>query len=106
MEEPQSLEQALRETEARVAFLERHAGRRAALFARGKGLQAALINHRRLAQHRGVPLWEAAQRGAMRMLVLAIGCGVLITGAAALDATLSGVAIVIAFGVLIYEGQR
>ena len=51
-------------------------------------------------------MWEGAQRGALRMVVLAAGCAALITGASALDETLGGVAIVVSMGLLVLEGMR
>jgi diacylglycerol kinase len=51
-------------------------------------------------------MWEGAQRAAFRTLVLAVGCVLVISGAATLDATAGGVAIVASFAVLLVEALR
>jgi len=71
-----------------------------------RSLLAKMIKRRQRVQQRGVPMWEAAQRGALRMVVLGVGCIALITGATALDGTFGGVAIVVSMGVLVLEGMR
>lgn len=93
----------LEETRAQVAALE------VSVHARREVVQQAqqtIERLRRRRQRRASPLWEGAQRGAVRTVVLAVGCVLLIAGAATLDGTFGGVAIVGAFGVMLMEGLR
>lgn len=106
MNEPEALDEALREANARVAWLEAQIAPRKDAEAKARLLLSKLIKRRQRVQQRGVPMWEGAQRAALRMVVLAIGCAALITGAAALDGTLGGVSIVLTMGVLVVEGMR
>ena len=106
MQDPAPVEETLRETQARVEWLEAERARRQAAVDEARTLRTALISHRQRAKRRGVQMLEGAQRGALRMVVLAVGCGALICGASALDATGSGVAIVVSFSVLVLEGLR
>lgn len=99
-------EAALREAQAQLDWLESQSAPRRAAEANARVLLGQLIKRRQRAQQRGVPMWEGAQRGALRMVVLAAGCVVLITGATALDGTLGGVGIVVAMGVLVLESMR
>jgi hypothetical protein len=100
------LDDALREAQDQLAGLEVHRAPRQRAEAEARALVGKLIKRRQRVQQRGVPMWEAAQRAGLRMLVLAIGCAALITGATALDGTLGGVAIVVAMGLLVLEGMR
>jgi hypothetical protein len=100
------LDDALRDAQDRVAALEAQLAPRQVAENEARALLGKLIKRRQRVQQRGVPMWEAAQRGALRMVVLAVGCSALITGATALDGTLGGVAIVISMGLLVVEGMR
>lgn len=102
----EGLEETLRATEARVSALEASVASRQTAEAEALRLLGQLTRRRQRAQQRGVPMWEGAQRGALRMVVLAAGCAALITGATALDETLGGVAIVTSMGLLVLEGMR
>jgi hypothetical protein len=100
------VDQALQAAHERVAALEAHLAPRQSAEAEARVLLGKLIKRRQRVQQRGVPMWEAAQRGALRMVVLAAGCTALITGAMALHPTLGGAAIVISMGLLVFEGMR
>jgi multidrug efflux pump subunit AcrA (membrane-fusion protein) len=100
------LEQALQEAQERVATLEAQLAPRQTAEAEARILLGKLIKKRQRVQQRGVPMWEAAQRGALRMVVLAAGCIALITGSMALDGTLGTGAIVISMFLLVFEGMR
>ena len=102
----QELEEALHEVQGRVDWLEAQLAPRQQREAAARALLGKLIKRRQRVQQRGVQTWEGAQRGALRMVVLAVGCAALITGATALDAGFGGVAIVVAMGVLTFEGMR
>lgn len=106
MQEPQPLEEALREAQERLASLEAEASAQQRASEELRRLQALLIKRRQLAQHRGVVMWEGAQRAALRMVLLAVGCGALIAGASTLEGHASGVAIALSFAVLAAEGLR
>lgn len=106
MKEQDTLEETLRRAQEQLAWLEAQAAPLQAAQARGQELLGQLIKRRQRAQQRGVPMWEGAQRAALRMVVLGVGCSALITGASALDGTLGGVAIVVSLGVLGLEGIR
>lgn len=106
MKDPRTFDEALCDAEAQVAWLEAQQAPRHAAESGGRSLLAKLTKRRQRAQQRGVPMWEGAQRGALRMVVLGLGCIALITGAAALDGTFGGVAIVVSMGVLVLEGMR
>ncbi len=106
MNAPENLEEILRATEARVAALEADLAPRQHAEADARHLLGQLTKRRQRVQQRGVPMWEGAQRGALRMVVLAAGCVALIAGATALDETLGGVAIVTSMGLLVLEGMR
>jgi hypothetical protein len=101
-----SVDEALRDAEARVASLEAQLAPRELAAKEARALLSKLIKRRQRVQQRGVPMWEAAQRAAFRMVVVAVGCVGLITGASALDGTFGGVAIVVSMGVLVIEGMR
>lgn len=101
-----SVEEALRDTEARFATLEAQLAPRETAAQEARVLLSGLVKRRQSVQQRGVPMWEAAQRAALRMVVVALGCVGLITGASALDGTFGGVAIVVSMGVLVIEGMR
>ncbi|MFT3712584.1 MAG: hypothetical protein QM817_33465 [Archangium sp.] len=99
----ENVEQLLRETRDRLLRLEEKEQRRVTAFASAR--QTLERIHKR--RTRGnVPMWEAAQRAALRIVVLAVGCVLLITGANTLDATFGGAAIVASFAVLLVEGLR
>jgi hypothetical protein len=99
----EDLEQTLRETEARLAWLEAEAAERSRLVTdTQKTLQ--LIKRRR--QRRQFSLLDPAQRAAIRLVILSVGCVLLITGSTALDSTAGGAAIVLTFGVLVFEGSK
>ena len=100
------LEEALVDVQARVDWLEAQLAPRRDSEASARALLGKLVKRRQRVQQRGVQTWEGAQRGALRMVVLAVGCAALITGATALDAGFGGVAIVVAMGVLTFEGMR
>lgn len=51
-------------------------------------------------------MWEAAQRAALRTVVLALGCGLVVAGAMSLDSTFGGVATAGAFLLLAAESVR
>ena len=106
MNEHETFDEALCEANARVAWLEAQTAPRQDAEATARVLLKKLIKRRQRVQQRGVPMWEGASRAALRMVVLAIGCAALITGAAALDGTLGGVSIVVTMGVLVLEGMR
>jgi hypothetical protein len=98
-----ALEAALREARERVAWLEATSAARREAFMHGQ----RTLDQLRKRRHRGdVPMWEGAQRAAFRTLVLAVGCVLVISGAATLDATAGGVAIVASFAVLLVEALR
>ena len=101
-----ALAAALRDVEERVAWLEAQTSPRQAAESAARALLGKLIKRRQRVQQRGVPMWEGAQRAALRMVVLAAGCAALITGATALDSTLGGASIVVTLGVLALEGMR
>ena len=100
------LDEALRAARDQLAELEAHRAPRERAEAEARLLLGKLIKRRQRVQQRGVPMWEGAQRAGLRMVVLAIGCVALITGATALDETLGGVAIMVAMGLLTLEGMR
>ena len=106
MNEPRPLLDALQDAQARVEELESQLAPRQSAEVGARALLSKLIKRRQRVQQRGVPMWESAQRAALRMVVLAVGCIALITGATALDATFGGVAIVVSMGVLVLEGMR
>ena len=102
LKDDEVLTAALRDVEERIAWLEAQTNPRQA----ARALLGKLIKRRQRVQQRGVPMWEGAQRAALRMVVLAAGCVALITGATALDSTLGGASIVVTLGVLAVEGMR
>lgn len=106
MKEPDTLDNALRDAQTRLAELEAQTAPRQVAEADARLLLGKLIKRRQRVQQRGMPMWEGAQRAALRMVVLAIGCAALIAGATALDGTLGGVSIVVAMGALVVEGMR
>ena len=106
MKDQDTLEQTLRQAQAQRAWLQAQAAPRQDAESRGRELLGTLTRRRQRAQQQGVPMWEGAQRAALRMVVLGLGCIALITGASALDGTAGGVAIVISLGVLGLEGLR
>ena len=100
------VDDALQVANDRVATLEAQLAPRKGAEAEARVLLGKLTKRRQRVQQRGVPMWEAAQRGALRMVVLALGCTALITGGMALDGTLGGAAIVISMALLVFEGMR
>jgi hypothetical protein len=100
------VDRALQSAHERVAALEAQLAPRQTAEAEARVLLGKLTKRRQRVQQRGVPMWEGAQRGALRMVVLAAGCTALITGAMALDAVLGAGAIVISLGLLALEGMR
>lgn len=100
------LRAALEEAEARLAALEAARAPEQALEGEARELLARLSKQRRMAQHRGVRTWDEAPRGALRMVVLSVGCVALGTGAWALDSTLGGASLVASLVVLAVEGLR
>ena len=103
MNDEEAVEQTLRETEARLAWLEAETSERSKLVADAqKTLQ--LIKRRR--QRGQFSLLDPAQRAAVRLVILSVGCVLLITGATSLDSTAGGAAIVLTFGVLVFEGSK
>ncbi|MDP1821722.1 MAG: hypothetical protein Q8L48_00695 [Archangium sp.] len=100
------LAEALRDAHERISLLEAQLAPRQAGETSARALLGKLIKRRQRVQQRGVQVWEGAQRAALRMFVLAVGCVALSTGAMALDATLGGVSIVVTLGVLALEGGR
>ncbi len=103
MTDDDALEVTLRETEDRLAWLEAEDATRRAAHQQAQATLRLISRHR---QRGRVPMWEAAQRAALRMAVLAAGCVLIVAGATALDGTLGGAAIVLSFGVLVFEGSR
>lgn len=103
---PDELAAALRAAEDQVAALEAFHLPRARTEAEARALLSGLIKRRKRVQQRGVPMWEGAQRAALRMLLLAVGSAAMICGAMAFDATLGTVAIVLALVLLVFEGIR
>lgn len=97
---------ALREAEDRLAALEAFHAPRARAEEAARTLLASLVKRRNRVQVRGVPMWDGAQRAALRMVLLAVGSAAMISGAMAFDGTLGTVAIVVAMGVLVFEGLR
>lgn len=99
----QSVEQLLRESAERLRWLQETEQHRVEAFSAAQ----KTLERIRKRRHKGaVATWEAAQRAAVRIVVLALGCVLLITGANTLDATFGGVAIVASFAVLLAEGLR
>lgn len=103
---PDELAAALREAEDRIAALEAFLGPRARAEQDARTLLSNLLKRRKRVQQRGVPMWEGAQRAALRMVLLAVGSAAMISGATAFDGTLGAAAIVVAMGVLVFEGMR
>jgi len=68
--------------------------------------QKTLQSIKRRRQRGQLSLLDPAQRAAVRLVVLSVGCMLLITGATALDSTAGGAAIVLTFGVLVFEGSK
>ena len=101
-----ALAATLRDVHERLAWLEAQTTPRRRAQEGARALLGKLIKRRQRVQQRGVPMWEGAQRAALRMVVLAVGCVALITGATALDSTLGGASIVVTLGVLAVEGMR
>ena len=100
------VDQALQSAHDRIAALEAQLAPRQSAEAEARALLGKLIKRRQRVQQRGVPMWEGAQRGALRMVALAAGCTALITGSMALDSAFGAAAIVISLGLLAYEGMR
>lgn len=103
---PDELLEAVRAAEDRAAALEAFHGPRARAVDQARALLSGLIKRRNRVQQRGVPMWDGAQRAALRMVLLAVGSAAMISGAMALDETLGTVATVLAMGVLVFEGLR
>lgn len=101
--EQQSVEELLRATNDRLTRLEETEQQRVEAFALA---QKTLERLRKRRNRGGVPVLEAAQRAALRTVILAVGCVLLICGAATLDGTLGGVAIVASFVILMVEALR
>lgn len=102
----EDLEATLERTQQAVQALELSLAPRRALELEAREVLVRLVKRRKHAQQRGVRTWETAQRGALRMLVLAVGCVVLGTGAWALDETLGGLSLAVSLVVLGLEGLR
>lgn len=99
----ESVEDVLRATNDRLTRLEEAEQQRVEAFA----LAQKTLERIRRRRHRGtVPMWEAAQRAALRTVILAVGCVLLISGAATIDGTFGGVAIVASFVILMVEAIR
>jgi len=105
-QEPEALAAALQEAEARLAALEAFHEPRSRAEAAARTLLSELIKRRKRVQQRGVPMWDAAQRAALRMVLLAVGSAAMICGAMAFDQTLGTVAIFGALLLLVIEGLR
>ncbi|MBL8915087.1 MAG: hypothetical protein JNM17_30565 [Archangium sp.] len=97
------MEDLLRATNDRLTRLEEAEQQRVEAFALA---QKTLERIRKRRNRGGVPMWEAAQRAALRTVILAVGCVLLISGAATIDSTLGGVAIVASFVILMAEAIR
>ncbi len=104
--EPDQLDAALQEAETRIAALEAFHAPRAREEAAARSLLSELIKQRKRVQQRGVPMWDGAQRAALRMVLLAIGAAAVICGAMAFDGTLGTVAIFFTLVLLMFEGLR
>jgi len=90
-------------TKQRAEWLEATDRARREAFEAGRRTLEDLRRHR----HKGAsPMIEAASRAALRTVVLAAGCVMLITGATTLDPAAGGAAIIASFGVLLMEGIR
>lgn len=105
-EGPDELSGALQEAEDRLSALEAFHGPRTQAVERARALLAQVVKRRNRVQQRGVPMWDSAQRAALRMVLLAVGSAAMISGAMALEGALGTVAIVVAMGVLVLEGLR
>ena len=97
------LDETLRSVRAQLERREAEERELQAQLGEARGVLELISRHRRRGR---VKLWDAAQRGAVRTGVLAVACVSLVCGAAVLDATLGGAAIVVSFGVLSFEGVR
>jgi hypothetical protein len=97
------LDETLRSVRAQLERREADLAHLDALVRDARDQLALISRHRR----RGtVALWDSAQRGALRTVVLAVACVAVVCGASVLDPTLGGAAIVLAFAVLSFEGVR
>ena len=105
-EEPETLEETLRQAQAQVAWLESQRAPLQSAEERARALLTQLIKRRQRAQQYGVPSWDGAQRAALRMVLLGFGCSALIAGASAFDSGLGGVAMVVSLALLGIEGTR
>ena len=93
----------LETAEAHLAWLEYTVQQRRESFDRS---HKSLERIRRL-RHRGDSvMWDPAQRAALRIVVLAVGCVLAVAGAATLDPAAGGAAIVASFAVLLAEAIR
>jgi hypothetical protein len=95
--------ETLRQTEERVAALESSSG---ALQAALTEAQTTLSALKRRRQRGLASSWDPAQRAALRLVLMSLGCVSTITGAMSLDETLGAAAIVLSFGVLVFEGSK
>jgi hypothetical protein len=103
VDDDQVVLETLRQTEERVAALESSSGARLQALNDGQKALSALKRRRQ----RGLSSsWDPAQRAALRLVLMSIGCVSTITGAMSLDETLGAAAIVLAFGVLVFEGSK
>ena len=106
MKEQETLEDALRQAQAQVAWLEAQRAPLQSAEDRARKLLTLLIKRSQRAQQYGVPSWDGAQRAALRMVLRGFGCIALISGASAIDSGLGGVAMVVALALLGIEGTR
>lgn len=97
------LDETLRSVRAQLELREAEEAQLEVLVREARAALVLISSHRRRGR---VKLWDAAQRGALRTVVLALGCVALVCGASVLDSTLGGAAIVASFGVLLFEGVR
>lgn len=102
-DDERDLEDALRAARALLDEREAEEAVLQARLAHARAVLEVLSRHRKRGR---VVALDSAQRGAVRTVVLAVGCAALIAGASVLDASLGGAAIVVSFGVLVFEGVR
>ena len=103
MRDDDAVELALQDTTDRLARLEAETAEREEAAQRARAFLQTIRSHRRRGR---VPMWEGAQRAAARSVLLALGCGLIIAGATALDAAAGTVALVLTFAALAFEGAR
>jgi hypothetical protein len=106
MDEGADIEAALADARRRLAEVEARLAPAHALDAEARVVLARILKRKKQAQLTGVRTWESAQRGALRMGVLALGCVLMGSGAWALDDALGGASLVVSLVVLGVEGLR